>query len=255
MDFSEIEADFRRKISSQVSLLPEGLGRYRVFTPFTLEDGDHLAIVLKRADGGWLLTDEGHTFMHLSYDLEMRDLEQGTRRRVIDSALAEFGVTEREGELLSPVPDEQFGNALFSFTQGLLRISDVTFLSRDRVRSTFAEDFRAFLEAEIPEERRTFGWHDRERDPDGNYLVDCRIEGKQEPVFAFAIPNDDRCGLATITALHYQREGVRFRGLAVFEDQATINRKALARLTDVIDRQFSSFASNRERISAFLRAA
>ncbi len=51
MNIETIETDFRRTVGESVRLANEGLNRYRVFTPFLFEDGDHLAVVLKREDG------------------------------------------------------------------------------------------------------------------------------------------------------------------------------------------------------------
>ena len=42
MSIETIQADFRRKVGETVRLAEEGIGRYRVFTPFMFEDGDHL---------------------------------------------------------------------------------------------------------------------------------------------------------------------------------------------------------------------
>ena len=56
-----IERDFKEKISQKICVAGEGIDRYRVFTPFLFDDGDHLAIVLKRESSRWLLSDEGHT--------------------------------------------------------------------------------------------------------------------------------------------------------------------------------------------------
>ena len=50
-------------------------------------------------------------------------------------------------------------------------ITDVTYLSREWVRSTFMEDFRAFMEETVPESRRSFDWHDPVHDPGGKYLI------------------------------------------------------------------------------------
>ena len=47
MSIKTIERDFHQKVSAKVRLAAEGMERFRVFTPFLFEDGDHLAIVLK----------------------------------------------------------------------------------------------------------------------------------------------------------------------------------------------------------------
>ena len=104
----------------------------------------------------------------------------------------------------------------------------------------------------VPEQRRTFDWHDMQHDPQGNYTVDCRVNGLTRPLFVYAIPSDDRARDATIALLHFERSGLGFHSLAIFEDQESINRKVLARFSDVCEKQFSSLGSNRERISRFI---
>jgi hypothetical protein len=167
MVLKDIERDFKDKVNEKLSLSSEGIDRYRVFTPFMFEDGDHLAIVLKRRNGGWVLSDEGHTYMHLTYDLEEKDLQQGTRQKIITNALSMFSVEDHEGELVIPIRNDRYGDALYNFVQALLKITDVAYLSRERVRSTFIEDFRSFMEEAVPENRREFDWHDRQHDPEG----------------------------------------------------------------------------------------
>ena len=147
MTTNGIERNFREKVCAEIRVLEEGIDRYRVFTPFQFDDGDHLAIVLKREDNQWLLSDEGHTLMHLTYQVDEKEPQRGTRQKIIGNALSAFGVDDREGELLLGISDNRYGDALYSFTQALLRISDVTFLARERVKSTFMEDFRQQVRA------------------------------------------------------------------------------------------------------------
>ncbi len=252
MSMAPVERDFHEKVSAQVRLVPEGIGRYRVLTPFQFDDGDHLSIVLKRDETGWVLSDEAHTYMHLTYSIDDQDLRRGTRQKIISNALSVFQIEDREGELLLAVPDDQYGDALYSFVQALLKITDVTYLTRERVHSTFEDDFRSLLAESVPEERRDFGWHDPGLDPQAVYTVDCRVSGLPEPLFVHALPNDARTRDATIALLQFERWGVPFRSLAIFEDQEGINRKVLARFSDVCEKQFSSLNANRDRIVSFL---
>jgi len=252
MTIETIERDFKAKVCDKISLASEGMDRFRVLTPFLFEDGDHLAIVLKREDSAWILSDEGHTYMHLTYDLDEKDLQKGTRQKIITNALSSFRIEDRQGELLLRIADGQFGDALYSFIQALMKVTDVSFLSRERVRSTFMEDFRTMLEKAVPENRRSFDWNDPTHDPQSLYMIDCRINGMTKPVFVFALPNDDRVQLATIALLKFEQWEIPQRSLGIFEDQETINRKHLARFTDVCEKQFSSLGTNRDRITRYL---
>jgi hypothetical protein len=246
MIIDTIEADFRQKIGDSVRLMNEGVNRYRVFTPFLFEDGDHMAVVLRHEDNHWVLSDEGHTYMHLTYDLDEKDLMRGNRQKIIGNALSIFSVEDRQGELCMPIPQEQYGDALFSFIQELLKISAITYLSRERVKSTFMEDFRGFMNVAIPVGRFSFQQHD----PQGKYIVDCRINNMPKPMMIFALQNDDRVRDATISILQFERWNLPHRSLAIFENQEEINRKVLARFSDMCEKQFSSLGTNKERIAA-----
>ena len=252
MSTATIEQDFQTKVSARVHLVAEGLNRYRVLTPFRFDDGDHLAIVLKQDGDDWVLSDEAHTYMHLTYGMDERDLHRGTRHKIISNALSVYQVEERDGELILSVPGERYGDALYSFVQALLKITDVSYLSREQVRSTFLDDFQSLFTLWVPEERRVFDWHDPIRDPQGIYAVDCHVNGMPRPLFVHALAGDGTTRDATITLLQFEKWGMEFRSLAVFEDQESINRKVLARFSDVCEKQYSNLASNRDRIERYL---
>jgi hypothetical protein len=244
---------FRQTVCRDLTLVPEGIERYRIFSPFMFHDGDHLALVLKREESGWVLSDEGHTMMHLSYRMEYRDLTQGKRGEIIESLLSKYGIRNRDGEFICPVPDEQYGDALFQMVQGLLRMSDISLLSREQVKSTFREDVSTYINSlSSLSGRVTWDWHDPVHDPEGKYPADGYMEGPHEPMVLFMLQGDDRVRDATIHLLQYEKWGVPVYSVSIFENQEEINRKALAKLSDVCDKMFSNFSGNKDRISQYL---
>jgi len=122
--------------------MQEGIERYRVFTPFQFDDGDSFAIVLKKNGTDWILSDEGHTFMHLSYEIDIDSLDKGTRAKIISTTLNTFGIKEKDGHLFANITEENMGNVFYNYVQALIKITDVSYLSRERVKSTFWEDFK-----------------------------------------------------------------------------------------------------------------
>ena len=198
MTIKSIEQDFIEKVSEMVQVIPDGKDRFRVFTPFMFDDGDHISIVLKKEKRGWVLSDEGHTYMHLTYDIDESKLFTGQRYQIISNALDTFNVRDRFGELILRVQDDRFGDALYSFAQALVRMGDVLCLSKEYVQPTFMDDFQLLLKGIIPENRREFDWYDEEYDSSKRYTVDCRINGLPEPIFVYALSNNDRIRDATI---------------------------------------------------------
>jgi hypothetical protein len=250
MDSQELLKDFRKKVCESVDLVQEGVDRFIVKTPFTFEDGDALKVVVARDADGWYLSDEGHTFMHLSYD-EI-DIEAKTRRRLLDQVLATYRVENRDGELRAQLMEDQMGDSLFSFLQALTKISDLTYMTREHVRSLFFEEFRTFIGQVVPEEDIVFDYIDDIHDPKGDYPIDVMIRTGTRPLFVFAMRNDNQVRDATIKLLYFENKEVDFKGVGVFERQEDINRKVLAWFTNVCERQFSSLQGMKERFPALV---
>ena len=133
MSVNTTEQDFHNSVSAKVRLVPEGVERYRVFTPFLFDDGDHLAVVMKKEGERWVLSDEAHTYMRLTDEINGGDSHGATQQKIVTNTLSMFQVEDRNGELVLEVPDGRYGDALYSFIQALLKVSDISYLSLEQV--------------------------------------------------------------------------------------------------------------------------
>jgi hypothetical protein len=189
--------------------------------------------------------------MHLSYGGV--DVLSGQRGELVKESLVAAGLENRAGELVLDVPDEQFGDALFSYLQVLNRVQSTALWTRDRVNSTFQEDFRNLLRESVPADKLEFDYADASRDPGGTYRVDSRIIGAKGDWFVFAVANNDQCRNATIACYHFEKLNRPFFGAVVYENQEALASRALAQISDVVGKQFSSLGQ-RDRIKQFLAA-
>ncbi len=251
MNDQDILRVFKEKVCQEVEIAKQGLDRYIIYTPFAFDDGDHYVVLLKRENSSWLLTDEGHTFMHLSYGGV--DVLSGQRGEMVKESLATAGMENRSGEIRLKIPGDQFGDALFSYLQVLNRVQSTALWTRDRVSSTFQEDFRALMRDSVPADKLQFDYADAAHDPGGTYRVDSRIVGARGDWFVFAVANNDQCRNATITCYHFEKLKRPFFGAVVYENQESLASRALAQISDVVGKQFSSLGQH-DRIKQFIAA-
>ena len=251
MVVEQISKEFKRRVCDEVEVRKMGVNEYAVYTPFMFDDGDHFVIHLILKDGKWRLTDHGHTCMHMSY--ENVDFQQGTRRKIIDEAIDFHGLSESEGSLfLDIVNEEDLGYGLYSFVQGLNKISNVTKITREVAKSTFYDDLKSLLVGIVPQEKIFFDWYDKERDPSKLYVADMMIQSGETKWFVFGIHSNEKCSDATIFCLTHEAEYKNMKSIALFEDQSVVGRKQLAKLSNVIGKQFSSLEDS-ERIRKYFQ--
>ncbi len=253
INLSDIERKLKNEISGEISLKEEGFNRFRIFNPYEFDDGDHFCIFLKKENGRWKFTDEAHTIMHLSYDMDVSALKkEGTRQKILTGIISNFGLEEYDGSLSIKIDDDDFGGAFYNYIHALIKVTDLSYLNKEMVRSTFYEDFRDLMRETISEERLTFDYTHPNFDKEGKYVVDCRINGMPKPIFLFAVPSDSKCKDAMISMYCFNNWGIKYHSVAIFEDQEQINRRVLAQFSDIGEKQFSSLLSNKERIKEYL---
>ena len=204
-------------------------------SPFTFPDGDHYPIYLSETpSGGVKLSDRGHTLMHVSYDHDVDSFYEGACASLREQIVRENGIDEEEGIFSMETPPDQVAAALFRFGQALTKIHDLTFLSRERVSSTFYEDLKGLLFTMLDEEHVDADYIPPDI-PNGNdYPVDYHFAGRDgSPVFLYGVPNRDKARLTTIMLSHFLLHRLTFESVIVFADQQEIPRFDVARLTNV----------------------
>ena len=135
MTDERIQQELQEQVAEKIRLAAEGPNRFRVFTPFVFDNGDHLAVVLRKEDAGWALSDEGHTYMHLALDIDEPDPHREKRQRVVSNALSRFGIGDRDEELLLTVRDSRWADPLYPFVQGLLRVAGASYVFTEQAKS------------------------------------------------------------------------------------------------------------------------
>jgi len=245
MKADDILNEFKKKVCDKIALKSLGKNRYVVLSPFTFEDGDLFKIILQKDGDAWYLTDEGHTLMHLSYD-EL-DLDTGRRSELLSHALKRYYLENDDGEIKGKIENNDFGNTLYSFIQGIQRIVDLEYTSTGTVATLFMEDFRVFLKEKIKQPKE-FDYIYSKYDSKGVYSVDCRIDMPKIPIHIFGATTNDKCKTIALTCYYLREHGFKFFSIAIFENQDDISSKVLTQINDSIDKPFSSLDYAKKRL-------
>lgn len=139
---------------------------------------------------------------------------------------------------------------MFDFIQALLKIIDVTYLSRDAVQSTFKDDFRALLHQKVESNRMIFDWQ-HPNDDGGIYRVDCRINGMPVPLFVFAINSELKTQAAALALHQFRRWDVKYHPLGMFEKK--MSSDVFLRFNDVCPTHFTNISENSGEIKEYLQ--
>lgn len=253
---SEIAALMRRQITERLQIEEEDQERIAVYTPFMYQDGDHCSFVAVRdaARSCWYLTDEGEVLTHASYSgVNLLANDRVSRFRETTKF---YGVTERRGELILPVENEAFGDAVFSFTQACLDIVELTKLPAERkirVPDDFRSTLRRLITTTIPHGEVEERWYDERTDPERVYPVDLRIRGKSQPLYVYEVTTDRHCLTSAVSCLHHKLAQSDFIGIAIFDEEEAIRRIARIPLVEAVHEHFSS-RSQSDAIKDFLLA-
>ena len=132
LDQELLEKALSETLSARVRVHVRDDGVFMLDTPFTFPDGDGYPIYLSETGtGSVILSDRGHTLMHMSYEHDVDALYQGTRAALREQIVRESNIKEDDGGFSAETSPDRIADTLFRFGQALTKIYDLTFFSRE----------------------------------------------------------------------------------------------------------------------------
>ena len=115
-----------------------------ITTPYLDRHNDYVQIYASEANGGYLLTDDGHTID----DLEQSGckLESRKRQDLLKMTLDGFGVKQNGKALQVHASTENFPPRKHNLVQAILAVNDMFYLASPMAASLFYEDVSAWLD-------------------------------------------------------------------------------------------------------------
>jgi hypothetical protein len=115
-----------------------------ITTPYLDRHNDSLQIYAKRSNGGYVLTDDGHTIS----DLESSgcNLQTSKRQDLLRVTLNGFGIKLSDGALEVKATSDTFPSRKHDLVQAMLAVNDLFYLAQPVVESLFLEDVTSWLD-------------------------------------------------------------------------------------------------------------
>ncbi len=244
----------REQFNSHVALREKRPGIQQLIVPLFHEDGDMMDIFLDIPKNGngtspqkLRISDHGLSLMRLSYAF---DIDTPNKERIFYRILSENGVSEEGGELYMEAEPESLYTALLQFSQAVSKVCNMRYFKREVLASLFDEMLAEFILSELQRfNPRPTVLPIPDRD---DLEVDWAFLPNGAPLYLFGLKDASRARLATISCLEFQRNGLKFKSIAVHEDMDKLGRKDRNRLTNACDKQFTSLDEFKQNAVSYL---
>lgn len=220
-------------------------GVYRLYAPFFHEDGDMYSIYLEVVGDQVIIRDYGNAIMRVGYTFDVNtETRQNILNRIVTSNMAEMD----DGEILLRSNVAGAPEAVMRFAQVVSKVSSIDMLSREVARSMFYDALRDFIVGGLSR----FNAQPKvcpTSDPD--LTVDYVINGRV-PLFLFGVKDDSKASRVMISCLDFQKRGLPFSSIVVHEDFESLSKFNRRQITNISDKQFTTFDDFKTEGEAFL---
>src|SRR5208337_5113135 len=114
-----------------------------ITTPFLDRHNDYIQLYVKKENGGYNLTDDGHTIRDL--EISGCNLDTPKRKNLLEMAVRGFAVDVSNEILSVRATAETFALRKHALIQAILAVNDLFYTASSTVRSLFKEDVEAWL--------------------------------------------------------------------------------------------------------------
>ncbi|MEO7313890.1 MAG: DUF1828 domain-containing protein [Ginsengibacter sp.] len=239
-----IKSDF----NGRVSIKEKRPGIYQILLPIYHEDGDMIDLFIKQnGDDKFALCDFGLTLQRLSYTY---DIDSENKESIFQRILLENSLSEEEGNICLDTKPETIYTDIMHITQAYAKIGSMKYFKREVIENLFYEMLDDFIMKDLQEfkpQKKVMPIPGRD-----DLEADYSFSPNGHPVYLFGVKDALKARLATISCLEYRIQKLNFRGWVVNEDFEKLPRKDRSRLTNTIDKQFTSFDEFKINAKEFL---
>ena len=240
----------RREFNNRIDLRVKRPGIFKLLAPFYHEDGDMLDIFLTRHNGIIRICDYGLTLMRLSYSFE---INTPTRERIFQTILAENGITEDNGNLVFDSTETDIYPSILHYAQVIAKVSNMDILKREAIKSLFYEMLDAYIEESLGRFKPTKNYLPIPNSEE--YEVDYFFDIQPRPIYLFGVKDNAKARLVTISCMKFMSENIPFKSCVVHEDIDNLTKKDRNRLTDVVEKQFTTLEKFEQGGERYIGAA
>lgn len=238
-----IKIDFNGK----VSIKEKRLGIFQLLLPIYHEDGDMIDLFITNKESKLILCDYGLTLQRLSYSY---DIDTENKESILQRIISENSLSEEEGNICLDTKPGTIYTDIMHITQAYAKIGSMKYFKREVVENLFYEMLDDFIIEELQEfnpERKVLPIPNRD-----DLEADYSFTPNGHPIYLFGVKDVAKARLATISCLEYRMQKLNFRGWVINEDFEKLPRKDKSRLTNTIDKQFTSLEEFKVSAREFL---
>jgi hypothetical protein len=220
---------------------------YQLIAPFYHEDGDMIEIFFEKKNDAVRISDYGMTIMRLSYSYE---LDTPKKLEIFRRILSENRVNESDGNIFIETKPESLYAAINHFAQTIAKVSNMRLYKKEVIRSLFYELVKEFVENELDNFNPQLNVTPI---PDRPELeVDYMFENGKRPLYLFAVKDDNKAKLVTISCLEFLTRDIPFKSAVVYEDIETLSKLGKRLILSRTDKQFPDFEDFKANSLKFL---